>query len=119
MDSSSDSCLSAFSFVETAVGVVVEIDFDLPLALSDGVGADAAGGRAAENFAGFEPEFGEVPGAGDASVFDGAECQRCIGVRASVFDCVDLAVVSNQGNAVMIEFNGAAFAFLQVGSVRQ
>lgn len=91
-----------------------ERDGDDAIVFRDRVDGDALTGRTGEDSAGCEFELGVVPRAGDASVFDRAKGNRGVGVGTAVFECVDDAIVADQGKTVALEGVRAAFALLEV-----
>lgn len=98
-----------------AIGSVVEGDLDFSVEFADGVGADPSDGGAAEDLAGGKAKFGVVPGAGDASVFDGAKGDGGVGVGAEVVEGVDRVIMPDEGDAMAFELVGASFAVFKLG----
>ena len=90
-----------------------ETDFNGAVDFSHIVGSDASRGWAALNFSCFEAEFGIVPGAGDAAVFDRAKGDRGISVGAHVIERVDFSLVPDEGDAVSFQFIRTTFAFFE------
>lgn len=56
-----------------------------------------------------------MPGASDTSVFDGAECDGCVGVGAEVVYGVDFSLMADEGDAVSFKLEGFSFSFFEFG----
>jgi hypothetical protein len=58
-----------------------------------------------------------MPRAGNAAVFDRTEGHGGVCMRAEVIDRINLIFVTDQGDAMAVEFKWVAFSFLDVGGI--
>jgi len=96
------------------IALSLQANLDLAIRFPDLIRPDPARAGAAEDGSGAEVEFGVMPGAGDAAVFDRAEGDRGVGVGTEIIEGVDDAFVPDEGDAMTVELIGTAFAFFEV-----